>query len=61
LLAVGGVLIFDDYAWRNDVSRGRDILNLPKPAIDAFTNIFHRKLAIYSAPLYQLYLQKTAD
>jgi predicted O-methyltransferase YrrM len=62
LLRVGGILIFDDYIWRDDVTKGCDILNLPKPAIDAFTNIFHRKLMPYrGAPLYQLYLQKIRD
>jgi predicted O-methyltransferase YrrM len=61
LLRVGGILIFDDYIWRNDATKGCDILNLPKPAIDAFTNIFHRKLTPIRAPLYQLYLQKMRD
>ncbi len=61
LLRVGGLLIFDDYLWTDDVTKGKDILNLPKIAIDSFVNIFHRKLAIYNAPLYQLYAQKLAD
>jgi hypothetical protein len=52
-------LVFDDSIWREDVTRGKDILNLPKSAIDAFVNIFHRKLVVYRAPLYQLYLKKT--
>jgi hypothetical protein len=34
---------------------------MPKPAIDAFVNVFHRKLEIYqSLPLWQLYVQKVA-
>jgi hypothetical protein len=61
LLSVGGILIFDDYIWRNDVSGGKDILNLPKPTIDAFVNTFHRKLVVFGAPLWQLYLRKTAE
>jgi predicted O-methyltransferase YrrM len=61
LLSIGGILIFDDYTWRGDVSSGKDILNLPKLAIDAFVNTFHRKLIVFSAPLSQLYLRKTAE
>jgi hypothetical protein len=61
LLSVGGILIFDDYIWRTDVSGGKDVLNLPKIAIDAFVNIFHRKLVVFEAPLYQLYMRKIAE
>jgi predicted O-methyltransferase YrrM len=59
LLAVDGILIFDDYLWRDGTN---DILNWPKTAIDAFVNCFHRKLIVFDGkPLYQLYLQKTSD
>jgi predicted O-methyltransferase YrrM len=61
LLSVGGILIFDDYIWRDDVSGGKDILNLPKMAVDSFVNTFYHKLAVFVAPLYQLYLRKTAE
>jgi predicted O-methyltransferase YrrM len=61
LLRVGGLLIFDDYTWRDIVSGGTDILNVPKTAIDAFVNCFYRKLAIIQyTSLYQLYLEKTS-
>jgi len=61
LLRIGGILIFDDYIWREDVSGGQDILNLPKMAIDSFVNVFHKKLVpCRYKPLYQLYLQKVA-
>jgi predicted O-methyltransferase YrrM len=62
LLRVGGVLIFDDYTWRDIVSCGKDILNVPKTAVDAFTNIFWRKMTIIQhTSLYQLCLEKTSD
>jgi hypothetical protein len=38
-----------------------DILRCPKPAIDAFVNIYYQKLRVLKMPLYQLYLQKLAD
>lgn len=57
----GGFLVFDDYLWNDHTSQGRDILRSPKPAIDAFTNIYARKLKFLPALLYQIYLQKTSD
>ncbi len=61
LCRTGGLLIFDDYLWSSDPEGKQDILKMPKPAIDAFVNIFSRKLRIFGkAPLYQLYLQKLA-
>lgn len=57
----GGLLIFDDYLWSADPEGKQDILKMPKPAIDAFVNIFRRRLRIIEkTPLYQLYLQKLA-
>jgi predicted O-methyltransferase YrrM len=58
LLKKGGLMAFDDYLWSEPLAGGPDLLRCPKPAIDAFTNIFFRKIKIISAPLYQLYLQK---
>jgi predicted O-methyltransferase YrrM len=58
LLAPGGVMIFDDYLWAENLPYGRDPLRCPKPAIDAFININFRKLQILQAPLYQIYLRK---
>jgi predicted O-methyltransferase YrrM len=61
LLKVGGLLIFDDYLWYMEKPGEQDMLNMPKPAIDAFLNIFQRKLQILmKMPLYQIYAQKMA-
>lgn len=57
LVRVGGIMIFDDYLWA-EPNISRDPLRCPKLAIDAFSNIFFRKVATLSAPLYQVYLKK---
>lgn len=61
LLKTNGVIAFDDYLWAETLPTGVDPIRCPKPAIDAFTNIYCRKLRILTAPLYQLYIQKTGD
>ena len=61
LLREGGVIAFDDYLWAENLSYGIDPIRCPKPAIDAFTNIYCRKMRVLSAPLYQLYIQKVAN
>ena len=61
LLKVGGVIAFDDYLWAEDLPGGVDPIRCPKPAIDAFTNIYCRKMNIVSAPLVQLYIQKISE
>ncbi len=61
LLRVGGVLVFDDYLWHEHAIPDSDPLRCPKPAIDAFANLYFRKLSILRAPLYQLYAQKLSD
>jgi predicted O-methyltransferase YrrM len=61
LLKVGGTLAFDDYLWTHELTSTVDILRCPKPAIDAFVNIYYQKLRVLKMPLYQLYLQKLAD
>ena len=59
LLRKGGVMALDDYLWSAEKAGSEDILNSPKIAIDAFTNIFRRQMRIIpNLPLYQLYLQK---
>jgi len=61
LLKVDGVLIFDDYLWARGDYGQRDHYDMPKPAIDAFVNIYYRKVAVFSGPpLGQLYLRKVA-
>lgn len=59
LLKKNGVIAFDDYLWEEPLPGGADPIRSPKIAIDAFTNIFCRKLNILRAPLNQLYIQKT--
>jgi predicted O-methyltransferase YrrM len=60
LLRNGGLMIFDDYIWSMEPMGSQDPLNMPKPAIDAFLNVFQRKMQIVrGAPVYQLYAAKT--
>jgi predicted O-methyltransferase YrrM len=61
LLKNNGVMAFDDYLWQEILPYGTDPIRCPKPAIDAFTNIYCRKLRVISAPIYQLYVQKICD
>ncbi|WP_340645947.1 class I SAM-dependent methyltransferase [Phenylobacterium sp.] len=59
VLKVGGLMIFDDYLWSMDRPGTQDVLKMPKPAIDAFMNIFQRKMNIFmGAPIGQLYTRK---
>jgi hypothetical protein len=58
LLAVGGVMAFDDYLWSENPGSGVDPIRCPKIAVDAFTTIFCRKLRIIQAPIGQIYIQK---
>jgi predicted O-methyltransferase YrrM len=62
LLRVGGVMIFDDYLWSMDRPGTQDVLKMPKPAIDAFLNIFQRKMSIYvGPPISQIYSRKVSN
>lgn len=62
LLRVGGVMIFDDYLWSMEAYGQQDPLNMPKPAINAFVNLFQRKLRVINGiPLYQIAVQKLAE
>jgi len=61
LLRTQGILVFDDYLWQEPLSSGVDPIRCPKLAIDAFTNIYCRKLKLISAPLGQLYMQKISQ
>ena len=61
LLKNNGVMAFDDYLWQEKLPYGTDPIRCPKIAIDAFTNIYCRKIRLISAPLYQLYIQKISD
>jgi predicted O-methyltransferase YrrM len=55
LLRVGGLIAFDDYGWR----RFADVNDNPKVAVDAFTNIFWKRLGLVSAG-YQAFFRKLA-
>ena len=61
LTRVAGVMIFDDYLWYQEGPEQRNPLTAPKIAIDAFLNIFQRKVDILRQPLYQVYARKIAD
>jgi predicted O-methyltransferase YrrM len=61
LLKQGGIIGFDDYWWHEPLPGGRDPIRTPKLAIDAFTNIYCRKVETLWHPNYQVYLRKTAD
>jgi predicted O-methyltransferase YrrM len=56
LLKPKGLMVFDDYMWGNP----RDILHRPKPAIDAFTNIFAEEVDIVHVG-YQLVVRKKGE
>lgn len=53
LLKPKGLMVFDDYMWGNP----RDILHRPKPAIDAFCNLFAEEADIVHVG-YQLVVRK---
>ena len=53
LLKPKGIMVFDDYMWGNP----RDILHRPKPAIDAFCNIFAEEVDIVHVG-YQMVVRK---
>ena len=59
LLRPGGVMIFDDYLWSMHRPGTQDVLLMPKPAIDAFMNIYQRKMQVFAGlPVGQLYTYK---
>ena len=62
LVRVGGVIAFDDYIWfERNLPQGKDLNRCPKPAIDAFINIFYNKVNIIQAPLKQIYVTKISN
>lgn len=56
LLKPKGIMVFDDYMWGSP----RDILHRPKPAIDAFCNIFAETAEIVHVG-YQLAVRKKGE
>lgn len=61
LLKVGGVIAFDDYTWKEGLPYGTDPVRCPKWAIDAFTNIYCRKVELMSSWNSQVFTRKTAE
>ena len=61
LIRVKGFIGFDDYTWYENLPYGKDPIRCPKFAIDAFTNIYFRKLEIASSLNRQMYVQKIAE
>lgn len=61
LLKTGGMMIFDDYIWNDPTSPVVDPIRNPKIAIDAFTNIYCRKISILNTRFVQLFLIKRED
>ncbi len=61
LLRCGGALVFDDYNWQAEQPAERDLLSVPRPAIDAFVNLYTRKLDLLNSPLSQLFVRKVSD
>lgn len=57
----GGYIVFDDYLWTDRSATEHDALRTPKLAIDAFTNIYGKKIRVIPAVLYQVYLEKLSD
>jgi predicted O-methyltransferase YrrM len=56
MLQPKGIMVFDDYMWGDP----RDILHRPKPAIDAFCNIFAEQAEIVHVG-YQLVVRKKGE
>ncbi|RVU14750.1 class I SAM-dependent methyltransferase [Methylobacterium oryzihabitans] len=62
LAKIGALVMCDDYLWADPAHGGDDIVGRPKIAIDAFTTIFSRKIAMISgASNGQVYFVKTAE
>ena len=61
LLKIGGLLCFDDYIMDFLPEMNRSSYENPKLAIDAFTNIYFRKIEIIPEVNYQLWIRKLSD
>ena len=61
LVRNNGLIVFDDYLWQEQLPYGTDPIRCPKLAIDAFTNIYCRKIEVAQAPLLQLYVKKISE
>ena len=61
LTNVGGIIGFDDYTWFRPKEYGKDPLDSPKISIDAFTNIYFRKVNYINTSCAQVYVQKISE
>jgi predicted O-methyltransferase YrrM len=62
LLRDGGIMVFDDYLWTVDEKGSEDPLAMPKPAVDAFANLFLRKISVIKGGTgEQLFMRKRSD
>jgi predicted O-methyltransferase YrrM len=61
LLRIKGTLVFDDYLWKEQGRHAGNPLHCPKPAVDAFTNVYFQKVRLLNAPLRQVYVEKLED
>lgn len=57
LLKKGGIMIFDDYRWGEQLETTPERLNIPKPAIDAFLDIYADKIKVLLKD-YQVIIEK---
>ena len=59
LLSENGLIIGDDYLWEPDFNHAGNPNITPKPAIDAFCNIFYEKFRVMTnVPTYQCFIEK---
>ena len=62
LLRIGGLMIFDDYLWGLHLESNQDPLGVPKQGIDAFLNVFQKKMQIVrDIPLHQVFALKVSE
>ena len=60
LVSSGGLIICDDYLWDMGFRKTNNPNATPKPAVDAFCNIFYERFqVIRNVPIYQLFIEKT--
>jgi predicted O-methyltransferase YrrM len=61
LLKNGGLLGFDDYLFMQGAIPERQLLECPKPAIDAFVNLYFRKLGFVPLVNWQAWFTKHSN
>jgi len=58
LLKIGGIMILDDYLWHQKPPFEKNILQIPKLAIDSFVNLHLDVVEIIRAPIYQTVIRR---